>query len=153
MLSAVLGYALPNLLSRNVTHYLACALFALFGGKLLYEIATGQGEDSVDDEIEEVENELLKKDMSDDSSDLGKTPGDSLHSKTDSVGGFDLESGLSVKSQKLNWISKMKLLFFSPIFLQCFTMTFLAEWGDRSQISTIALAAAKNPFGVTLGMS
>ena len=29
----------------------------------------------------------------------------------------------------------------SPILLQAFTLTFLAEWGDRSQIATILLAS------------
>ena len=42
-------------------------------------------------------------------------------------------------------------LILSPIFLEAFTITFLAEWGDRSQIATIALAAQKEPVGVTLG--
>lgn len=37
------------------------------------------------------------------------------------------------------------------IFTQAFTLTFLAEWGDRSQIATIALASSKNPFGVIFG--
>jgi putative Ca2+/H+ antiporter (TMEM165/GDT1 family) len=37
------------------------------------------------------------------------------------------------------------------ILLQSFVMTFAAEWGDRTQISTIALAAAYNPVGVTAG--
>jgi len=37
------------------------------------------------------------------------------------------------------------------VLLQAFTLTFLAEWGDRSQIATIALATAEEPFGVTLG--
>lgn len=34
---------------------------------------------------------------------------------------------------------------------QVFTLTFLAEWGDRSQISTIVLAAQRNPYAVALG--
>lgn len=30
-------------------------------------------------------------------------------------------------------------------------MTFLAEWGDRSQLTTIILGAREDPFGVTCG--
>ncbi|KAL9682011.1 hypothetical protein QQ045_013804 [Rhodiola kirilowii] len=41
--------------------------------------------------------------------------------------------------------------FLTPIFLESFILTFLAEWGDRSQIATIALATHKNAIGVAIG--
>ncbi|KAH8420762.1 hypothetical protein KR222_004311 [Zaprionus bogoriensis] len=41
--------------------------------------------------------------------------------------------------------------FTMRIFVQAFTMTFLAEWGDRSQLTTIILAASKDVYGVIVG--
>jgi Ca2+/H+ antiporter, TMEM165/GDT1 family len=37
------------------------------------------------------------------------------------------------------------------ILTKAFSLTFLAEWGDRTQLTTITLAAASDPIGVTLG--
>lgn len=37
------------------------------------------------------------------------------------------------------------------ILLEAFSLTFLAEWGDRTQFATIALAASNNVIGVTTG--
>lgn len=42
-----------------------------------------------------------------------------------------------IKSTKNN----MNLYMLSRIFMQAFSMTFVAEWGDRSQLTTIILAA------------
>jgi len=39
----------------------------------------------------------------------------------------------------------------TSVVLQALTLTFLAEWGDRSQLATIAMAAANRPLGVMLG--
>uniref|UniRef100_A0A832H1G4 GDT1 family protein n=1 Tax=Oscillatoriales cyanobacterium SpSt-402 TaxID=2282168 RepID=A0A832H1G4_9CYAN len=39
----------------------------------------------------------------------------------------------------------------SSILLQAFLLTFVAEWGDRTQFATIALAASNNPWGVAIG--
>ncbi|ABW31387.1 TMEM165/GDT1 family protein [Acaryochloris marina] len=37
------------------------------------------------------------------------------------------------------------------IWMEAFTLTFMAEWGDRTQVATITLATAQNPYGVFLG--
>lgn len=57
----------------------------------------------------------------------------------------DAETG-SVKKLKT---SPFTVLF--RIFIQAFTMTFVAEWGDRSQITTIILSARENLWGVITG--
>ena len=51
----------------------------------------------------------------------------------------------SPKGNNLNSNDSMR------VFMQSFSLTFLAEWGDRSQIATIGLAASKNVWGIILG--
>ncbi|MGB3199365.1 MAG: TMEM165/GDT1 family protein [Nodosilinea sp.] len=37
------------------------------------------------------------------------------------------------------------------VLIEAFSLTFVAEWGDRTQFATVALAAAHHPVGVVLG--
>uniref|UniRef100_A0A915DND5 GDT1 family protein n=1 Tax=Ditylenchus dipsaci TaxID=166011 RepID=A0A915DND5_9BILA len=37
------------------------------------------------------------------------------------------------------------------VLLQAFSLTFVAEWGDRSQMTTFLLASTENVYGVILG--
>ena len=123
ILSTCMGLILPNILPKQYTHILGGVLFLYFGVKLIVE-SRGMEKDKVSEELDEVEEELL----------AGK--------KTD-LETPDMEAQVAhLPNKVLTW---------TGVFIQSLTLTFLAEWGDRSQIATIALAAAKNPYGVTIG--
>lgn len=127
ILSTMMGLILPSILPRQYTHIIGGILFLYFGVKLIYD-SKGM-EDKVSDELEEVEEELLES---------------QARKKTDvESGDSDAAAHSSAKSNSSSTNGK--------IIWQCFILTFLAEWGDRSQIATIALAAAKDPLGVTIG--
>ena len=57
---------------------------------------------------------------------------------------------VAVKSGYMSIISR-GLPFLSVVFIETFCLNFFAEWGDRSQISTIVLAAKEDPTGVIVG--
>jgi hypothetical protein len=76
-----------------------------------------QGEES---ELEQVEQEL---------SDLNKGKNNAPKEAKD------------MEKRKTNLLVGMLGMLFSQIFLKSFTLTFLAEWGDRSQIATIGCVA------------
>mmetsp|Transcript_21664 Transcript_21664/g.73651 ORF Transcript_21664/g.73651 Transcript_21664/m.73651 type:complete len:236 (+) Transcript_21664:151-858(+) len=124
VLSAALGWVAPTLIPKAYTHYAATALFFFFGVRTLWDVAREWNEEG-GSELAEVEAEL--------NGDLTKSP---THKKS---------RGPKVLSR----LGLATLL--TPVFVETFVLTFLAEWGDRSQIATIMLAAQSDVYGVTLG--
>jgi putative Ca2+/H+ antiporter (TMEM165/GDT1 family) len=53
--------------------------------------------------------------------------------------------------QVFEGVGNLANLVLSPVWVQVFVMTFLGEWGDRSQIATIAMAAGSDYWFVILG--
>eukprot|EP00158_Paraphelidium_tribonemae_P001605 Partr_v1_DN24601_c0_g1_i2_m59541 putative transmembrane protein 165 len=139
VLSAILGHVLPSLFRRDVTQVLAGLLFLFFGFKMMREGLEMDPNEGTQKEMAEVEEELaIRSSSMDDDRAVEEGMGSPSHSHT------------------LSWQDSFRNLMqfvFSPVFAQTFVMTFLAEWGDRSQIATIALAAAENVVYVTIGAS
>ncbi|PON59523.1 GDT1-like protein [Parasponia andersonii] len=127
ILSAAVGWAAPNLMSRKLTHHITTLLFFGFGLWSLKEAFFGDGDD---DELAEVEAKL-------DADSKAKTGTAKTKSK-------DVDE---LKKKKRPFLTQ----FFSPVFLKAFSITFFGEWGDKSQLATIGLAADENPLGVVLG--
>ncbi|XP_042901067.1 putative divalent cation/proton antiporter TMEM165 [Parasteatoda tepidariorum] len=130
ILSACLGFA-TTVIPRTYTHYISTALFAIFGLKMLkegYSMPADEGKE----EFEDVQKDINKREVE------------------EYEGQVDVETGI-IKKSKLRTLKRRLMMFVSRIFIEAFTMTFLAEWGDRSQLTTIILAAREDAIGVTLG--
>ena len=138
---------------RKYTSLLAAGLFLVFGAKMLkggLEMTSGTA--SVQDEIKEVEQELQEKDFTSPTS-----PTTTIETHPIEA----LEAGSTWRPRRRSSVSKfterassgvinLLYLLFSPVFVQTFVMTFLGEWGDRSQIATITLAAASGMFPLSM---
>lgn len=133
VLSAFLGHVVPNLIPKEYTDVCAALLFLCFGLRMMYE-AYHMEKGAENEEMNEVEEELKTVEDRDRASKLEEMEVGGLEASTETTS----SKGQQAKEGLMNLMQ----LVFSPVFVQTFVLTFLGEWGDRSQISTIALAAA-----------
>ena len=160
ILSAELGHILPALIPRKWTQAAAAALFLVFGVKMLQEGRVMEaGNAKIQEEMKEAEEDIEGDEAAHDGTgalgpdgeevvplealEAGRAP-EAGHARRRSSG--RPASPRSAAQKGLKSYADATRNFFSyllgPVFVQAFVLTFLGEWGDRSQISTIALAAA-----------
>ncbi|XP_063415536.1 putative divalent cation/proton antiporter TMEM165 [Mytilus trossulus] len=129
ILSAIMGYA-TTIIPRWFTYYASSALFAVFGLKMIkegYEMSPDEGQE----EMDEVQADIKKQEE---------------EYEKERLGTQDIETGV-IRTPGRKWFHALV----GTVFLQSFTLNFLAEWGDRSQIATIVLGARENIAGVIIG--
>ena len=177
VLSAVLGHGIPTLIPKTFTKFMAALLFFIFGLKMLKEGREMDPNEGVGEEMREVEQELEEKEQ--EQLRLGRRRRSSVtpHSLEAGRLGPRRQSRASTKnrmpsppeslsssssretspSPTRRWndalvgMNNLFSLLLSPAWVQTFAMTFLGEWGDRSQIATIAMAAGQDYWWVTVG--
>ncbi|KAI0364926.1 UPF0016-domain-containing protein [Pilatotrama ljubarskyi] len=169
ILSAELGHLLPTLIPRKWTQTCAAVLFLVFGVKMLQEGREMKpGNEKIQEEMKEAEEDIEEDEAVHDGTGLVGPDGEEIvpleaieagratgHVRRRSSGAARPASPRSAAKKTVESYAEAARNFFSyllgPVFVQAFVLTFLGEWGDRSQISTIALAAADNMYVVVLG--
>jgi putative Ca2+/H+ antiporter (TMEM165/GDT1 family) len=172
ILSALLGHAVPALLPQRVTNMAAAVLFLFFGLKVGREGLAMSPDEGVGEEMKEVEMEIEEKDQ-----ELRRFK----RRSNSNAAMYAMESGRTRRARAsstlpapprspstspspppsptaedplgkiLQGFNNLCSLLLSPVWVQTFVMTFLGEWGDRSQIATIAMAAGTDYWWVTGG--
>ncbi|KIY47683.1 vacuole protein [Fistulina hepatica ATCC 64428] len=151
--SACLGHILPHIVDRKWTQLAAAVLFWVFGIKMLLE-AWYMGGGEVRDEMREAAAEINEVEDGTEMDELERGV------NADEISGLDegkkgnVRSSATSRTQRggvLEGIHNFCSFVFGPAFVSSFVLTFLGEWGDRSQISTIALGAAHPLILVTVG--
>ncbi|KAJ5153215.1 uncharacterized protein N7482_009693 [Penicillium canariense] len=175
VLSAILGHAVPTLIPKSLTKLIAAVLFLVFGVKMLKEGREMSPDEGVGEEMREVEMELEEKEqeqrrmgrrrssITPHSLEAGRAGGraksrgssNRLPSPPESISSSSSRGSSPHPRRRWNdlvvGVSNLFSLLLSPAWVQTFVMTFLGEWGDRSQIATIAMAAGQDYWWVTVG--
>jgi len=136
ILSVVMGVAV-TVVPKKYTHYASIVLFLCFGLKMMKEAYDMDAAGEPESEFEEVEKSLEKDES-------GPEKEEEVGDK-DSSGDNDQPSIVKKKE------ALKSTLYIAPLVIKVFTMIFVAEWGDRSQISTVILAAREDVIGVFIG--
>ncbi|KAJ2161400.1 GCR1-dependent translation factor 1 [Coemansia sp. RSA 552] len=164
ILSAFLGHAVVTFIPMSWVSLAAAVMFLVFGIKLLNEAREMDGSE-IAKEMHCVESELSEKNEArrQTAMESGEAAGSAAGEKDS--GSFNVnvdDSGESAAASEstrcqsgscstLGALKNLLELLLSPIFVETFVLVFLAEWGDRSQLATVALGAARNVYGVAAG--
>ncbi|THG98058.1 hypothetical protein EW145_g7489 [Phellinidium pouzarii] len=167
VLSAALGHVMPTLIPKSWTQFSAAVLFFVFGAKMLHEGREMKGGSAkIQEEMKEAEEEIEEDDAKADGMsgtvqnghvialDVLERGESAEHFNEDAPRSPHSPGALRKRRGRMQKIIEGARNFFSlllgPVFVQAFVLTFLGEWGDRSQIATIALGAAHNVYAVSL---
>lgn len=143
VLSAALGSFFPVILSRELLGIIVQLLFLGFGIKMIREGLLMTGKET-QEEIDSVQMEI---DNMEKSEEMERLESGNTISINDSSSFVPKSRILRVLTRIYRWFFKL----FNPIWIEGFVLTFLAEWGDRSQVTTIALAGSEDFVWVSVG--
>ncbi|KZP17199.1 UPF0016-domain-containing protein [Athelia psychrophila] len=154
-LSAGMGHILPTLIPKRWTQVAAAGLFLVFGAKMILEArAMKSGNAKIQEEMREAEEEIEGDDAGHDGTGAVAANGAAIPLEEMEEGGGRAHKRTLSQGAAKGWGEGARnfcSFFLGPVFVQAFILTFLGEWGDRSQIATIALGAAHNVYLVTAG--